>query len=145
MLRSSQGRLLTLYIELKGATADRQMAEDTVRMIQKYGMEEETVLISLKYDLIDYIETTYPQMYTGYPVWASYGDIASLRCDYIGFEQEAVTDSLIRAVHEEGKDVLVWIRTPNKDSALSLFRCGRNHHQQYKTGQSGFSFPGITV
>ena len=41
----------------KGETADRQMADDTVKAVREYGMEDECVLISLKYELIDYIET----------------------------------------------------------------------------------------
>lgn len=45
-----------LFIELKGETADRQMADDTVKAVREYGMEDECVLISHKYELIDYIE-----------------------------------------------------------------------------------------
>jgi len=55
MLEAAKGKVI-LFTELKGATADRQMVDDAVALIRRYGMEEECVLISLKYDVIDYAE-----------------------------------------------------------------------------------------
>ena len=86
MLDASRGRLV-LFIELKGKTADRKMADDIVNIVKDRQMEEECVLISLKYDLIDYIETTYPELQTGFLTFASFGRTADLNCDYIGLEQ----------------------------------------------------------
>ena len=65
MLDASHGRL-TLYVELKGETADKQMADEAVKIIKDRNMTDETVIISLKYDLIDYVESTYPEMNTGF-------------------------------------------------------------------------------
>lgn len=107
MLEAARGKLL-LFTELKGNTADRQMADDAVRIIKEYGMEEECILISLKYDLIDYIEETYPEIQTGYLTWASFGNTAALHCDYLGLEEESATSSAISAIHEQGKKALVW-------------------------------------
>ncbi|MBR2727996.1 MAG: glycerophosphoryl diester phosphodiesterase membrane domain-containing protein [Solobacterium sp.] len=107
MLEASRGKVI-LFIELKGNTADRRMAEDAVRILKEMNMEDQAVLISLKYDLIDYIESTWPEIRTGYLTFMSFGDISSLNCDYIGLEEEAATYSVISAVHEQGKQVLVW-------------------------------------
>ncbi|MCR5373652.1 MAG: glycerophosphoryl diester phosphodiesterase membrane domain-containing protein [Solobacterium sp.] len=107
MLEASRGKVI-LFIELKGNTADRRMAEDAVRILKEMNMEDQAVLISLKYDLIDYIESTWPEIRTGYLTFMSFGDISSLNCDYIGLEEEAATYSVINAVHEQGKQVLVW-------------------------------------
>ena len=65
MMSASKGKMV-LFTELKGSTADRKMADDAVALIRKYQMEDECVLISLKYGLIDYIETTYPDIQTGF-------------------------------------------------------------------------------
>ena len=54
----------TLFIELKGKTADRQMADDLVRMVKEKDCLEDVVMISLKYNVIDYIESTYPEVET---------------------------------------------------------------------------------
>lgn len=114
MLDASRGRV-TLYVELKGATADQQMADDAVRIIKEYNMENEAVLISLKYDLIDYIETNYPEMETGYLAFASFGDTASLNCDYLALEEEISTEDLISNVHAKGKKVFVWTVNDEED------------------------------
>lgn len=107
MLNSSRGRL-TLYIELKGDTADKEMAEYAVKTVRDFDMIGETVLISLKYDLIDYIESTYPEINTGYLAFASFGDTAPLNCDYRALEEETATTETIDSIHAKGKKVLVW-------------------------------------
>ncbi len=119
-LQASRGRGI-LFVELKGETADRQMADDAVKTVKEYGMEEECVLISLKYDLIDYIESTYPEIQTGYLTFASFGDTAKLNCDYLALEEESATADAISAVHKQGKKVLVW--TANERKSQKHFFC----------------------
>ena len=120
MLTASRGRLV-LFVELKGNTADRQMADDAVAMIKQYQMEDECVLISLQYDLIDYIETTDPEMQTGFLTFVSFGKTAALNCDYIGLEEESATADAIDAIHAEDKKVLVW--TANEKGSQQHFLC----------------------
>ena len=120
MLISSKGRMV-LFTELKGNTADKKMADDAVKLVKQYQMEDETVLISLKYDLIDYIETNYPEMQTGFLTFASFGKTAALNCDYIGLEEESATADAIDAIHEEGKKALVW--TANEKGSQKNFLC----------------------
>jgi glycerophosphoryl diester phosphodiesterase len=120
MLISSRGRMV-LFTELKGNTADKQMADDAVKLVKQYQMEGEVVLISLKYDLIDYIETAYPEMETGFLTFASFGNTAGLNCDYIGLEEESATIDAIDAIHREGKKVLVW--TANEKGSQKHFLC----------------------
>ena len=120
ILEASKGKMV-LFTELKGETADRQMADDAVRIIKEYGMEDEVVLISLKYDVIDYIETNYPEMQTGFLTFASFGDTALLNCDYLALEEESATADSISAVHKQGKKVLIW--TANKKESQRFFFC----------------------
>ena len=119
-MEASRGRGI-LFVELKGETADRQMADDAVKIIREYGMEQECVLISLKYDLIDYIETAYPEIQTGYLTFASFGDTAKLNCDYLALEEESATADAIATVHKQGKKVLVW--TANEKKSQKHFLC----------------------
>ena len=120
MLDASKGKVI-LFIELKGETADRQMADDAVRIVKQRHMENEAVLISLKDDLIDYIETKYPEMETGFLTFASFGDTALLNCDYLALEEESATADSIAAVHRQGKKVLIW--TANKKQSQRHFLC----------------------
>lgn len=122
MMISAKGRLV-LFIELKGNTADRKMAENVVKLVKQYKMEKECVLISLKYDLIDYIETKYPDIETGFLTFASFGKTAELNCDYLALEEESATSDAINAVHKEGKKVLVW--TVNDEGSQKHFLCSK--------------------
>ncbi len=107
MLEGCKGRLV-LFTELKGSTADIRMTEDAVRIIKEHGMEDETVIISLKYNLIDYIETNWPEIQTGYLAFASFGNTASLNCDYLALEEEIATPENISSIHENGKKIMIW-------------------------------------
>ena len=118
MLEKARGNLV-LFVELKGRSADEQMVDDAVRLIRSCGMEQETVLISLKYSLINYAETNYPDIATGYLTFASYGDISALNCDYLGIEEETATMTVIDAIHSAGKKVMVW--TPNTEESQYHF------------------------
>ena len=120
VLAASKGRLM-LFAELKGSTADRKMADDAVKLIHKYNMEDECVLISLKYDLIDYIETKYPEIQTGFLTFLSFGNTADLTGDYIGLEAESATAYRVNSIHKRGKKVLVW--TVNSKSSQKRFLC----------------------
>ncbi len=122
MLIAGRDRMV-LFTELKGKTADKKMADETVKLIKQYQMEDECVLISLKYDLIDYIETNYPEMQTGFLTFASIGNTARLNCDYLGLEEESATADAIASIHEEGKKVLVW--TANEKGSQKHFLCSQ--------------------
>ena len=122
MLAACKGRTV-LFTELKGKSADRKMADDAVKLIHEYQMEDECVLISLKYDVIDYIESTYPDIQTGFLTFASFGKTASLNCDYLGLEEESATTDAINSIHTEGKQALVW--TPNEKGSQKQFLCSQ--------------------
>lgn len=113
------GDRIMLFIELKGSSADKRMCDDVVKMIKERGMENNCVLISLKYNLVEYIEDNYPEIYTGYLAFITLGDVGALKCDYLGLEEEAATESAINAAHENGRKVMVW--TPNGESSQKKF------------------------
>ena len=119
-LDASKGKLI-LFTELKGKTADKKMADDAVKTIKDYNMETECVLISLDYELIDYIESKYPEIQTGFLLFASFGATDKLHCDYLGLEEESVTENAISAAHDQNKKMLVW--TPNEKSSQKHFLC----------------------
>ncbi|MBR3234333.1 MAG: glycerophosphoryl diester phosphodiesterase membrane domain-containing protein [Atopobiaceae bacterium] len=110
MLDGARDRVV-LFVELKGKTADKQMADDAVRIAREKGMLDQCVFISLKYDLINYLETNYDDVKAGFLEFASYGNTALLDCDYLAVEEEVATADTINAVHEQDKMLFVW--TPN--------------------------------
>lgn len=118
MLDAAKGRL-HLYIELKGETADHKMADDIYKMIKERDMVKDCSIISLNYGLIDYTETTYPELETIYLCYYSFGKLEELHCDGLGLEIETATSSNIDRIHAAGKRVDVW--TCNTSSSISQF------------------------
>ena len=118
ILDAAKGKI-TLFIELKGDSADQKMVDDAIRLIREKDMTDQCVLISLKYSLIDYAEKTYPGIQTGYLTFASFGKTENISCDYLGLEEEAATSAVISRIHDSGRKVMVW--TPNEDRAQRHF------------------------
>ena len=110
---------VTLFVELKGETADEKMADDAVKAIKEKGMEKQAVLISLKYDILEYIEQKYPEMETGYLAFFSFGDIEEMPFDYLALEEEISTDDAIENIHAKNKKVMVW--TVNDPENIKTF------------------------
>lgn len=107
MLDVSKGKI-KLLIELKGATADKKMVDDLVKIVKERDMINETVLISLDYNLIKYIEEKYPEIYSGYLYYFSFGDLSDLKCDYFLMEENQVTESSLEKIKLMGKKAMVW-------------------------------------
>ncbi|MDO5708470.1 MAG: glycerophosphodiester phosphodiesterase family protein [Andreesenia angusta] len=102
-----------LFIELKGSTADQQMADDIVRLVKERDMEDEIVLLSLDYELIKYIEEKYPEMKSGFLYFFSIGDIGKLKGDYLIMEEREASKGRVEEIQKAGKKAIVWtVNTP---------------------------------
>ncbi len=108
-----------LFIELKGAGADRQMVDDLVRIIREKDCEEDCVLISLNYEVIDYAESNYPEFETGTLFFFGLGDVSGLNCDLLIMEEEAASEGRINDIHAAGKKAVVW--TVNRQTGMQHF------------------------
>ncbi len=108
-----------LFIELRGVTADQQMVDDIVRIVREKGCEDEIVLVSLKYDVINYAETEYPEFETGTLFFAGIGDVSRLNCDLLIMEEEFASARRVNQIHDAGKQAIVW--TVNSEKGLYHF------------------------
>lgn len=108
-----------LFIELKGVTADKKMADDVVRIVREKNMVSEVVIISLSYRVINYVETHYPEFDTGVLLFAGVGNLPKLNCDILLLEEESVSNARIAEAHDAGKQIGVW--TVNDSNGLSRF------------------------
>ncbi len=118
MLDASKGKI-KLFVELKGTTADHQMVDDVVRIIKEHDCIEDTALISLDYEVINYAETNYPEFETGTLFFAGLGDFSKLNCDLIILEEEIATLENIYFIHRAGKQAIAW--TVNSGEGMYKF------------------------
>lgn len=117
-LDAAKGKI-GLYIELKGASADHQMVDDLVKMIEEKGMASQVALLSLDYSLIQYIEETHPSMTSGYLYYFALGELADLQGDILIMEEREATPDKIAEIHAAGKKAVVW--TVNTDASIDTF------------------------
>ncbi|MBQ9006469.1 MAG: glycerophosphoryl diester phosphodiesterase membrane domain-containing protein [Atopobiaceae bacterium] len=108
-----------LFIELKGATADKQMVDDVVALCRERNCVDDVALISLDYEVIKYAEETYPEFETGVLIFVGFGDITNMKCDYVLMEEESATRNRIVDLHNAGKKAGVW--TVNTKDGLTKF------------------------
>ena len=118
MLDHGKGKV-KLFLELKGESADYDMANDVIEAVKERDMVDDVVLISLNYDVIDYVERKYPELETGVLIFGSVGDATKLNCDMIIMEEEMSVDTTIRKIHDAGKRAGVW--TVNTERHMRRF------------------------
>ncbi|EGJ27730.1 glycerophosphodiester phosphodiesterase family protein [Streptococcus porcinus] len=117
-IKAGQGKI-GFYIELKGDTANKKMADDVVKLIKDKKLENSTALLSLDLNLIKYIESKYPEITTGYLYYFSLGEISEIQADILIMEEREATTLNILKAHEAGKKVVVW--TINSSDSVNQF------------------------
>ncbi len=108
-----------LLLELKGETADEQMADDVVAMVKEYDVEDLVIYISLKENVMNYLKEQHPEAVVSSVFFAGIGNFGNLPCDLLGMEEGMASPLLYFNAHINGKSVDVW--TPNSESSLRLF------------------------
>ena len=109
-----------LYIELKGSTADEQMADDIIEMIRSREMEEQCMLISMNYKVISYIHKNYDDIKTGFLYFFAFGNEPLLNCDMLIIQEKSISPQLVRSVHSQGKTIGGWTVNTRKDARRLL-------------------------
>ena len=89
-------------------SADDKMAEDAYQMAKEKGVLDQCVFFSLKYDILDKLETNHPDAKTSYCCFVLEGDFSSLNVDILGLEEQIATPENISKTLDAGKEVAVW-------------------------------------
>lgn len=118
LLDFCKGRI-GIFVELKGSTADQKMADDVIRMIRERGMEKETLIMSLDYKLISYVNETYEDIETGFTYFLAFGNVGDFDSDVMILEEDAATGKALQKIHGAGKKAVVW--TVNKEDSMEKF------------------------
>ncbi len=106
------GRKIKFNIELKGENG-RSLAEKVVMLIELYGLEEQCVVSSDSYELLEYVKKRNTAIKTGYILSRVYGEIYGYdAADFFSVKEEYVTEQMVRGAHAKGKEIHVW--TVNK-------------------------------
>ena len=111
---------IMLFVELKGASADQQMADDLIAIARERDMLDQIAFTSLNYNVISYIETKYPEIVTVFVTSFGFGKLAEIPCDYLALEEEMSRSEIVKNnVQAQGKKLVVW--SPNTRSTIEHF------------------------
>lgn len=108
-----------INIELKGTSADEKMVDDIVKMVNNRNMKSQIIMTSFDYNLVKIMNNKYPQFNIGFIDFMAFGDIGSLKANYIIVEETVANSQTIDKIHDADKKALVW--TVNSPESMKRF------------------------
>ena len=97
-----------VVIELKYYGHDQQLEQRVVDSVEKAGMVDDIVIMSLQYKGIKKFRTLRPEWVIGLLSSKSVGNLANLDLDFLAVNMSMATPGFIRRSHAAGKQVYVW-------------------------------------
>ncbi len=107
VLEEARGKA-RVVIELKYYGHDQQLEQRVVEIVEKAGMVDDIVIMSLKYKGIETIRALRPQWVVGLLSTKAVGNLAKLDLDFLAVNMSMATSGFIRRTHAAGKQVYVW-------------------------------------
>lgn len=95
-------------IELKYYGHDESLEQRVVDIVEAMGMQEQIVVMSLKYDAVQKVRSMRPDWTLGLLTAVAIGDLTRLDADFLAVNTGLATRSFVRSAHAAGKEVLVW-------------------------------------
>jgi len=106
-----------LIVELKYYGHDEQLEQRVIDLIEASGMQDDTMIMSLKYAGIQKIRALRPDWKIGLLSARAIGDLTRLDADFLAINIAMARPALIKAAHAAGKELYVW--TVNDVLAMS--------------------------
>ncbi len=97
-----------VVIELKYYGHDQQLEQRVVKIVEKAGMVDDIVIMSLEYKGIEKIRALRPKWVVGLLSTMAVGNLAKLDLDFLAVNMSMATSGFIRRTHAAGKQVYVW-------------------------------------
>ncbi len=100
---------MKVQIETKPSNRKPGLEEEVLRIVEKTGMHDRVMVISLHSDSIERIKKLDPSITTAHTVmmtWADYADVED--ADHLSAEVGAITPLLVNELHKRGMQVFCW-------------------------------------
>lgn len=119
VLREAKGRV-KLNIELKPMKNNDCLALKVVDIVRKYNMENEVVITSMNYDILQKVKKMDPSIKVGYIIIAAIGNVQNMQVDFLSVESSIIKSKLIYSMHTLGKEVHAWTVNDEKEAAQMI-------------------------
>ncbi len=118
VLLAARGRA-RVNIELKYYGHDEELERRVIDIVERAGMVDQVVLMSLKYDKIQKTRSLRPDWTYGLLTTVSLGDPRKLNVEFLAVNATTATRGFVRRAHRNGLDVYVWtVNDPYLMSAM---------------------------
>ncbi len=118
VLLAARGRT-RVNIELKYYGRDEDLERRVIDIVERTGMVDQVVLMSLKYDKVQKIRSLRPDWTYGLLTSVSLGDPTRFDVDFLAVNAVAATRGFVERAHRRGLDVYVWtVNDPYLMSAM---------------------------
>jgi len=107
VLAFAKGRV-RLNIEVKPHEREKNMARSVVDAIHRHGMQENVVITSNDYPILQRIRALDPDLRIGSIIAAKVGKVEALDVDFYSVQPKIATVAFVRRAHAIGRDVHVW-------------------------------------
>lgn len=107
VLIAARGRA-GVTIELKYYGHDEALERKVVEIVERTGMADQVVIMSLKYDGIRKIRSLRPDWVYGLLTTVSLGDATAFEVDFLAVNAAAASRRFVRRAHAAGRDLYVW-------------------------------------
>lgn len=97
-----------VLIELKYYGHDQNLEQRVVDIVEKYGMSNEVMVMSLKPEGVRKIKRLRPNWKCGLLLSISVGNIQKIEADFLAVNARFATRSLISKLHHANKEIYVW-------------------------------------
>jgi len=105
-------------IELKYYGHNERLEERVAEIVERMGMEDEVVLMSLAYDIVRSMKALRPEWTVGLLTAKAVGDLTTSDADFLAVHVGIASPRFVRRAHAAGKDVYVW----TVNDKLNMFR-----------------------
>ena len=123
LLLAKENNML-VQVETKPSEKKPGLEEEVLRLIEKTGMHDKVMIISLHSDSIAKIKELDPEMIAAHAVMMTWKDYAEVEdADNLSAEVGTITPELVHALHEAGVGVFCWT-ADDPDGIQYLVSCG---------------------
>jgi glycerophosphoryl diester phosphodiesterase len=114
---------VNLIVELKSYRGDAAaLVADVVRILRQHSLEDDAVIMSLKYRELQMVRQAAPEFRVGFVASTSLGDLTQLDIDFLAVSRQQATNVLVAAAHARDKQVFVWTVDTENDVETMLER-----------------------
>jgi len=107
VLGKCKGRI-KVNIELKYYAWDPQLANRVIAIVEKFHMEDNIVIMSLRPEAVSQVKAERPDWQVGLLAAAALTDLTRVEADFLAVHSKMVTRGFVRGTHGSGKTIQVW-------------------------------------